>query len=133
MSCEQNVQMHTLSSHSDAFKHLCSSNHLTYLSLIMVKSAHLCNLGISRVFQLFHVCVFSVRFWPLWGPRFGQNVAPRTSFRTPKYRPNPANGGPIGGKKPCLVLSVFPLRTHRGRIVDAGWPHRVLLVFFADA
>ena len=27
-----------------------------------------------------------------------QNVAPGANFRTPKYRPNPANGGPIGGR-----------------------------------
>ena len=31
------------------------------------------------------------RDWP-------QNVPPRTSSRTPKYRPNPANGDPIGGE-----------------------------------
>ena len=35
-----------------------------------------------------------------WGPEWAQNVGQKTSFRTPKYRPNPANGGPIGGKKP---------------------------------
>ena len=32
------------------------------------------------------------------GRRVGQNVAIETSFRAPKYRPNPCNGGPIRGK-----------------------------------
>ena len=41
---------------------------------------------------------FSGRFWGPQGPRLGQNLAPGASFRTPEYRPNPANGGPIGGK-----------------------------------
>ena len=35
---------------------------------------------------------------PPRGRERAQNVAPGTGFRTPKYRPNPANGGPIGGK-----------------------------------
>ena len=33
-----------------------------------------------------------------WGREWPQNVAPGANFRTPMYRPNPANGGPIGGK-----------------------------------
>ena len=32
------------------------------------------------------------------GREWAQNVPPGASFRTPKYRPNPASGGPIGGK-----------------------------------
>ena len=43
-------------------------------------------------------CDFSCRSWVPQGPRVGQNVAPETSFRTPKYRLNPCNGGPIRGK-----------------------------------
>ena len=39
---------------------------------------------------------------PPWGPEWVQNVAQKTSFRTPKYRPNPASGGPIGGKSGFL-------------------------------
>ena len=39
-----------------------------------------------------------VFFGPPRGQERAQNVPPRTSFRTPKYHPNPANGGPIGGK-----------------------------------
>ena len=42
--------------------------------------------------------IFRAVFGPPGGREWAQNVAPGTSFRTPKYRPNPANGGPIGGK-----------------------------------
>ena len=44
--------------------------------------------------------IFRAVFGPPGGPESAQNVAQEHSFRTPKYRPNPANGGPIGGKKP---------------------------------
>ena len=57
-------------------------------------------LGNFHGFQTSEFCVFRVRFGPPGRARLGQNVAPRTSFRTPKYRPNPANGGPTGGEKP---------------------------------
>ena len=41
---------------------------------------------------------FSCFFLPPRGREWAQNVAPGASSRTPKYRPNPANGGPIGGR-----------------------------------
>ena len=41
------------------------------------------------------------------GRDWAQNVPPGTSFRTPKHRPNPANGGPIGGQKFVLEITVF--------------------------
>ena len=45
----------------------------------------------------------SFGFLGVWGrppgPRLCQNVAQKRSFRTPKYRPNPTNGGTIRGKK----------------------------------
>ena len=43
---------------------------------------------------------FGAVFGPLGGRGWAQNVALGASFRTPKYRPNPANGGPVGGEKP---------------------------------
>ena len=36
--------------------------------------------------------------WAPPGPGLCQTVAQKTSFRTPKYRPNQATGGPMGGK-----------------------------------
>ena len=44
-------------------------------------------------------CVFFLDFLgPPRGREWAQNVPPVTGSRTPKYRPNPASGGPIGGE-----------------------------------
>ena len=50
-----------------------------------------------RVFQK-SVLLFSGICWPPWGREWDQNVPLGAGFRTPKYRPNPANGGPTGCK-----------------------------------
>ena len=44
------------------------------------------------------VWIFLEFFEPPRGRERAQNVPPGTGFRTPKYRQNPASGGPIGGK-----------------------------------
>ena len=41
------------------------------------------------------------------GREWAQNVPPGTSFRTPKYRPNPASGDPIGGNSAFLNNHCF--------------------------
>ena len=52
--------------------------------------------------------IFRAVFGPPGGREWAQNVAPGTSFRTPKYRPNPANGGPIGGKNQFWKDTALP-------------------------
>ena len=60
--------------------------------------------GISHEVFVFFRAVFG----PPGGREWAQNVAPGTSFRTPKYRPNPANGGPIGGKNQFWKDTALP-------------------------
>ena len=56
----------------------------------------------SMCFRHFWIFPKGVLFRDFLGPRWdrgwAQNVAPGAGFRTPEYRPNPASGGPIGGK-----------------------------------
>ena len=47
-------------------------------------------------------------FGPPRGRERAQNVPRGTSFRTPAYRPKPANGGPIGGKSPFWRDPLLP-------------------------
>ena len=64
----------------------------------------------SRIFGISPKSIWSFCFFwgPPWGPGWAQNVAQKTSFRTPKYRPNPANGGPIGGKNQFWKDTALP-------------------------
>ena len=48
---------------------------------------------------------------PSLGPRLCQHVAQKTSFRAPKYHPNPASGGPIPCKNQLRFPSPSPLPT----------------------
>ena len=58
----------------------------------------------QEVFVIFRAVV-----GPPGGREWAQNVAPGASFRTPKYRPNPANGDPLGGKIPFWKNPFAPL------------------------
>ena len=75
------------------------------LHVLAVQSAHLEGRGTNN--SCFKgVFVFSV-FCPRRGAEWTPKVSPGTTFRTPKYRPNLASGGPIDGKSPSWKIRVF--------------------------
>ena len=57
--------------------------------------------GVAKTMCFFNNLLFfffGIFLCPPRGREWAQNVSPEASFRTPKYRPNPANGDPIGGE-----------------------------------
>ena len=57
--------------------------------------------------KLFFLFFFWICLGPPRGRGWAKNVPPGTSFRTPKYRPNPASGDPIGGKNAVWKTQCF--------------------------
>ena len=55
--------------------------------------------SLKNGFSTSFLCFFGPFVGALRRSRFGQTVALETSFRIPKDRPNPANGGPTRGKE----------------------------------
>ena len=61
---------------------------------------------VEQIIAVLKAFLFSV-FCPRRGAEWTPKVSPGTTFRTPKYRPNLASGGPIDGKSPSWKIRVF--------------------------